>query len=367
MYNIVLNSDENYIKYASVLITNIIYKIDKTNALYENAPINFHILSKDLSDECKGKLRDLSKNLSEVYPCEICLYSVDESVFENLPTLNGNYAAYARILSASTLPQSIKTCLYLDVDMFVLCDIREIFTLEFKTPLAAIPDFGRYANRILKAKNPKFKDIVLNKNYFNSGFLLLDLQALREQNVESKFIEILQNYHLRFHDQDILNAVFINNYTKLSFAYNFITPAFSASVCKDEHRHFNIHHTRSEFNKIQNSPKILHFTSAKPWILLTSYIYKGQFISTLWWEVAEKVEAFNKELQAQKQGLKEDFLPFCVGFEVLNASIFKLPFCVKTANNRGGGHFAESYLKYSVFSRAISIKIKRQKLFRAVS
>ncbi|MCI5968253.1 hypothetical protein [Helicobacter sp.] len=48
MYPIVLNADENYIKYASVLITNIIHNIN-LSANFAKNPIHFHILTNALS------------------------------------------------------------------------------------------------------------------------------------------------------------------------------------------------------------------------------------------------------------------------------------------------------------------------------
>ncbi|MCI5968252.1 MAG: hypothetical protein MRZ19_01920 [Helicobacter sp.] len=177
---------------------------------------------------------------------------------------------------AEYLPPEIDTCLYLDVDILALCDIREIFSLKCDSTLACVPDFGRYANRILKPiKNAPA--ITFSKNYFNSGFLRIHLKQWRAQNIQEQCLKILENYHLKFHDQDILNAVFAQNYHKLSFCYDFIAQAFGASVCKDESKHhYNIHHTRDEFNRIRENIKILHFCSEKPWNTLASYIYEGQ-------------------------------------------------------------------------------------------
>ena len=76
MYHIVFNADENYIKYASVLITNIIHKINKTNNCAP-MPLCFHILTNRLSQDTQDKLNALcDSTLQELYPFCIKIYNL---------------------------------------------------------------------------------------------------------------------------------------------------------------------------------------------------------------------------------------------------------------------------------------------------
>lgn len=149
MYHIVLNSDENYIKYASVLMTNIIHTIDK-NANYPSNPLHFHILTNTIKQETQENLKMLQNSLSTIYPCDISIHYVDENFFKDLPTLNGNHSALYRLLIAEHLSLDIQTCLYLDIDMVVFFDIREIFTFTCSSAIAAVPDFATPKDRFLQ-------------------------------------------------------------------------------------------------------------------------------------------------------------------------------------------------------------------------
>ncbi|MDE7175714.1 MAG: hypothetical protein K2N75_06710, partial [Helicobacter sp.] len=80
------------------------------------------------------------------------MYPVSENAFKNLPTFKGNHSAYWRLLIADYLPSEIQKCLYLDVDMLVLCDIREIFDIPCDSALAAIPDLSKRTGRIIEPK-----------------------------------------------------------------------------------------------------------------------------------------------------------------------------------------------------------------------
>ena len=63
-YPIVLNADENYIKYASVLITSVINST-KVTGRGHNKPYNFQILSDFISNATQEKLQKLQNRLSK--------------------------------------------------------------------------------------------------------------------------------------------------------------------------------------------------------------------------------------------------------------------------------------------------------------
>ena len=57
----------------------------------------FHILTDKISENTRQKLKNLAKNLSEIYPCEIKIHICDDSIFDGLPKFKGNYLAWFRI------------------------------------------------------------------------------------------------------------------------------------------------------------------------------------------------------------------------------------------------------------------------------
>lgn len=87
------------------------------------------------------------------------------------------------------------------------------------------------------ATNPPPPPIALN-HYFNSGFLYFNLPKFRQQfqqkfpasNILEQSLKLSKQYQLRFHDQDILNAIIQDDYQPLSFAYNFMVRGFGDSL-----------------------------------------------------------------------------------------------------------------------------------------
>lgn len=84
----------------------------------------FHIISDFLSDDSRVRFAHLAKDLSEIYPCEIKIHICDDVMFNGLPRLNGNYLAYFRFFIPRFMPQNCAMCLYLDIDMLVVGDLR---------------------------------------------------------------------------------------------------------------------------------------------------------------------------------------------------------------------------------------------------
>lgn len=119
-----------------------------------------------MSDDSRQKLSNLAKELSKIYPCEIEIHICDDSVFEGMPKWCGNYSAYYRLFIAQFMPKDLKMCLYLDIDMLVLKDLRELFVLNLGDKvIGAIKDRLFWFNSGLYSKE-SHKDIF----YFNGFF-----------------------------------------------------------------------------------------------------------------------------------------------------------------------------------------------------
>lgn len=271
----------------------------------------FHIISDFLSDDSRMRFANLAKDLSKIYPCEICIHICDDALFSGLPRLNGNFLTYFRFFIPRFMPQNCVSCLYLDIDMFVVGDLRELFALDMGDKCVGVVKDYILKNSLCKrpkliAKRSDFKDIVFTGTHFNAGFLLLNLLEWEKQNIVAKCFEVMANYHLDMHDQDTLNAVIVEqNRLKLPFEFNLLPRAFLQSICNDEANHFKFDYTRKEMDFALKNPVILHFTSACPksWQNPRIYNAQGQNISLLWWEVALKTPRFADILQREFEQL----------------------------------------------------------------
>ena len=290
----------------------------------------FHILSDFVSEDSRARLEKLAKDLSQIYPCEIQIHICSDELFSGLPKLNGNYLTYFRFFIPRFLPSECKICLYLDIDMLVLGDLRGLFTLDLQDKSVGIVKDYLLSNAMKKRpallpKTPDFAPITFSGTHFNAGFMLINLSAWQGQNITQKCFSVMANYHLDMHDQDTLNAVITeSNRLKLPFSFNLLPRAFLQSICNDESTHFKFDYTRKEMNFALKNPVILHFTSGiqKSWQNPRIYNTKGQNISTLWWDIALQTPEFSEILQGDFEALKQN--PHKI-FES-NASIYLLSF-----------------------------------------
>lgn len=201
MFHIFFSADENYIKFVAPLIFSII-KSTKSNQKFINFAHSqnndctegyvFHILSaKAINSDSIQRLELLCAKLSNIYPCNVVNHAVNDKLFaeNNVPIWKGNYQAYLRFFIDNFLDPEVSRCLYLDVDMIVLDDIRRLWTVDITNAtlmVAHLPD-------------------VFNQNFFNSGFIFFNIKKWRENNYQSKCIDYTIKH--RSLDQDTLNAV----------------------------------------------------------------------------------------------------------------------------------------------------------------
>lgn len=293
MYHVVFGSDDNYVKFSSVLMSSI---IDNLNQDYENEPICFHIITNYLSKDTLVKINSHIEQLNKKYPCLLKIHTISIDDFIGLPDYL-SYAIYFRLKIDECLLEggSIHKCLYLDVDMMVCADIRELWHIDVKNYVACVVgDMGHKSHKLISKSNND--DIRLGEDYFNSGFLFINLDMYKKLEISKRIIHYIKNYNIKTGDQDLLNAAIPNDKRlKLDFAYNFVGGAFGGVVCKDEKKN-RLNYTRAEFEKSAKNPKIIHY---KFWLSKVGFIDKnGVNLNKLWWDIAFNVESFKHEFKA---------------------------------------------------------------------
>ncbi|WP_139535698.1 glycosyltransferase family 8 protein [Helicobacter pylori] len=178
-----------------------------------------------------------------------------------------------RFFFASLFPQYEKIIMF-DVDTLFVNDMSESFFIPLEThyfgavrekDLIAINRNSAkdlYELRQMRAKSigvadafPNLEEAqILFDNYFNAGFLALNLKSWREENLENQLIGffLLKNEKLLFNEQDALCFVCRGRILELPYSYN-AHPSFLDTP---------------SFPSIKEA-RMLHFWGDKPWKLLS--------------------------------------------------------------------------------------------------
>ncbi|HEB8062406.1 TPA: glycosyltransferase family 8 protein, partial [Campylobacter coli] len=321
MYNIVLASDNNYIKYVGVVLSSII-KHTKKNDNFANEKYIFHILISDISLSNQQKLQTLVDYLSNIYPCELKIHIIDDSQFQEFPKAwHVNHATYYRFEIANILGNEVSKCLYIDADVLACDDIREIFHIDLSGKIVGVvTDSCSQLWTKLKSRHADNLNINLDPiYYFNAGVIMIDLNKWRQCDIKKKCIQAFLDYdHGGLADQSYLNIALKDSIYKLSLGWNLIAPEYVllqgyerhyVQKCLDEGKDYNIAYTRKEFNKALNEKKIVHFCAAKPWWNL---YYKNERVDfnerKIWWDIAINMEGFKEDFRYLRLNLELEYL-----------------------------------------------------------
>ncbi|MFN3746759.1 MAG: glycosyltransferase family 8 protein [Hyphomicrobiaceae bacterium] len=151
--------------------------------------------------------------------------------------------------------------IYLDADVIVLRDIRELWRTDLGgNPIGGVPDTFAYYQEYLQ-DFPRQWGLELHKgDYVNSGVLLIDLDEVRRERSFSKVIEFIAEHGdtLLFADQDAINVVYWGRCALLANEWNTLRdraiPNVAASLPLS--RQLN-----------GRTPAIVHFNHKfKPWL-----------------------------------------------------------------------------------------------------
>jgi lipopolysaccharide biosynthesis glycosyltransferase len=126
--------------------------------------------------------------------------------------------AYALLLIQETLPAEVMRCIAVDCDLVFERDATELWVMDLQGhPIAAAHNGSLEEARLYQAR------IGMSvPRYFNSGMLLVDMVAWREQRIGERALEEAHRLgdHLILHDQDALNAAIDGDWLELDQRWN---------------------------------------------------------------------------------------------------------------------------------------------------
>ena len=236
--------------------------------------LKFYIFNDDISSEwfqlMAKRLEPLS---SQIVNMKISNHSLKNY---HLPLPHLSYAAFFRYF----IPQFVteEKALYLDADIIVRDSIEELFLEDFDGfSIAAVED-------------------EFEKNTFNAGVMLIDVDAWRREGVTEKLLQLTNEFHeSSYGDQGILNRLFQNNWKKLPQKYNFMVGMDTVA------RNYGIDSWYTESIKVENEAKIIHYTGNKPWYLVNLNRFREEwwyYYGLEWSEIVMRKMNFEKGLNS---------------------------------------------------------------------
>lgn len=256
--DIVLSADERYAPYAAVVIASAL------DQAHEPARYRFHMLTTGVSEGVQHGLKAVVAR----YKAQIIFSVVSRCELESLASGRFGAAALLRLYMQDYLPADCKRVIYLDCDVLVMEDLAVLWEVPLEQRvIAAALDLCRGS---VSRQRRNFE------TYFNSGVMLIDLMAWRDEQVADRAVEYLKtNHDSSFPDQDALNHVLEGRWKRLETQWNFQPTAYAA--VEKRYAHLAAYH--EEMKRAVAFPCVVHFIGGvKPWHPESTHPLAPEFI-----------------------------------------------------------------------------------------
>lgn len=215
--NIAFASDDNYAQHVAVAMASL------CRHAAEPGRLQFYVLSDGISQEKTEKLMATAVKLGTTVRIIELTASLTDGLYVSAFL---SRTAYVRLSMAELLP--VDKVIYLDCDILAQDDIAKLWETDLQgRPLAAVPDFGIMASAKSWRQKKSIMPLKDGMLYFNSGVLLADLVAWRENDSGRSLRELAQQNNFPHHDQDTLNKYFLGKWVPLDLRWNVIPPVFN--------------------------------------------------------------------------------------------------------------------------------------------
>ena len=257
--NLVLGSDQRYFDGLYATLTSLFLHTNTTKHLeiyIFDGGIN--TISKHL---LKKELKKLNTNFSLTY------LEPDLNQFKSFLPMGTNYMSYTRLLIPTLIPE--KKAIWLDVDLLVLRDIESLWKIDLADKVMGASIDTSVSNIGVDIDNYKQFKIPTTANYFNTGVLLLNNEALLEMNFMEKCFQFLETNigHYRWYDQSAINVVCFNKIKVLEGSFNTLSVALNT--------------IKKEIVQLNQAGYIYHFIlSPKPFIRYSNTVH-AQWVKAL--------------------------------------------------------------------------------------
>jgi len=235
---------------------------------HTRSKVHIFLIHDGLND---GDIRDIHCTLSsfsEQY--ELVVIEGKSESFKSFRGIQGDHFTYMRLQVPELI--FVNRVIYLDSDLLVNVDLKELFDQDMKGYTLAAVDGGDTMSQGIDRE--LFKDIGLPglSPYFNAGVLLIDSARWRQNSVFETCCKFAARHAKRLMaaDQTVLNFIFQGNYLSLEPRFN-----------------VQLYPSRGRVDNGGVSPPqgdcIYHFVGApKPWDTFGAYFHGNFFLWDKW-------------------------------------------------------------------------------------
>ena len=269
MKTVIYACDENYVSLTLVSCTSL---------LVHNPATHIVLLGFNLSEESFDLVRnqvvarsgtftaiDVSEQIQRLAAAGTCAYV--------------SYAVYARLFIADMLKNEHGKVLYLDCDTLVRGSLDELFSLDLHGHATALG---------FDCVHKRYKTVVnlpSDKAYYNSGVMLIDLDAWRAHHCTETLLSEIDHPHGRnpLGDQDIIVRALNDDIAPLSPRFNFLSQFFMldyGGVQALTGKRVGCFTSKAEYNAAKADPVVCHFsgnTFGRPWCSASRHPLRAEY------------------------------------------------------------------------------------------
>lgn len=256
------NCDERYIDPLSVVVLSLLKNTK------DAAPTEIYVAHSTAFAE-KGCCERVKSVVGKFPFAKVSFIDADATLGRNREVFESEMNKWSPLvwagpLADELLPSVTGRIVYLDVDMLVLDDLGEFFTMDLGDALgAAVPENVRCKFAYLDEMEWDPGAIY----YFNNGTMIIDLDRYRREGVSGQIIKWYAKHKSKAFatEQDTQNAVFGGRLLKLDVRWNcndyrlykmFLTGFFRRTILGRD---------RGEIAAAIVDPGIVHYMHRKPW------------------------------------------------------------------------------------------------------
>lgn len=249
--NILVSLDSNYVDQLCVMLKSLLIS-------HPSERLDIYVAQTSLTEQDFTKMNQVVAG----FDGEIHNIVIPEDMFSEAP-ITDRYPKemYYRIFAANYLPKHLDKILYLDPDIVIINNLRELYELDMDNQYFAA---ASHVSEPLKKVNELRLNMPEDSTYINSGVLLMNLKLLRqEQDINEVYEYIKKNQLLLIlPDQDVLNGIYAHKTIHIDpLKYNL------------SDRYLNIYNfslknigDRKNLRWVTHNTSILHYCGRnKPW------------------------------------------------------------------------------------------------------